>query len=114
MSVQDNFFHISYNFYSWKYADDEKRNVELNYEQPSKAYIAPGDYENGEAKLEYYQIFKLHPNAYIFSLVIRSFEDDVKDSHFIKIGSVLKCSFKTLLTEDDTCLQNCKDLHLYR
>ena len=100
-------------------ADEEKRKVKLKYELPNRVDMGPDDhiYGKGEAKVDYYQRFKLQPNDYIFSLKIRLLEASLKDSHvefLMKIGSVLECTFENLLTEDETCLQSFKDLHLHK
>ena len=85
-------------------ADDERQNVELNYELPEHTYCDTRGCDHGkvEAKIEYYQRFKLQPNTYIFKLGIELSKDDLKDSHvefLIKIGSVSKCAIEDLKCE---------------
>ena len=93
-------------------ADDDRRPVKLNYELPDRSYTNSRP-KNGQAKIEYYQRFKLQPKAYNFSFWIRLFEDDLKDGDvklLMKIGSVSECKIEELKCEQKpywTYLKNC-------
>ena len=90
--------------------NDKKLNVNLNYELPQKWYInnSCSRQNIGEAKLEYFQKFKLQPNTYVFSLEFRLSKQDEYNIHnitlpnkeelnfLLKIGSVSKCTFEEL------------------
>ena len=90
-----------------KLADGENSNVETNREWPDEAYLSRDLSEDNEGEIteEYYQRFKLQPNAYIFSfeLVILKFTEPYflynkgyrEGTIFpIKISSVSNCTFE--------------------
>ena len=87
---------------SVKAADDERQNVEVNYELPDRAYCVESlgnTNRKGEVKTEYYQRFKLQPNSYVFSLCIMLSENNLKDSHvefLMKVGSTSECTIEEI------------------
>ena len=86
-------------------ADDQRRNVKLNYELPQRLHdnTSPSRHNKGEVQCAYYQRFKLQPNAYVLSFEFKLLNNDlIKEEDIIclmKIGSVSKCKIEELNLE---------------
>ena len=85
-------------------ADNERRDVKLNYELPNKLYrVSNSPRHKGEAKHEYFQKFKLQPNNYVFNFQFTVFKNCLEDetiNFLLKIGSVSECTFEELECEN--------------
>ena len=83
-------------------ADTKRRKIKLNHELIKQSFYQPNP-RKGEAKVKFYQKFKLQPNKYIFQFELLFKKVNPEEINLLlKIGSVSECTFEEITNEDKT------------